>query len=105
MEPEAPRVNRRRLEFDADLSDRVPLHVAHDQFHCAEARPVPDRGCSAEPAGQKLCEGHSVIGGRCRIIEVCNRGECGSSVERELAEQPPLIRAAALGAWSEDAIE
>jgi class 3 adenylate cyclase len=34
----------------ADLGDRVPLHVAHDQFHCAEARPVSDRGCSAEPA-------------------------------------------------------
>jgi hypothetical protein len=34
-----------------------------------------------------------------------DRGECGSSGEGELAEKPPLIRPAALGAWSEHAIE
>jgi hypothetical protein len=42
LEPEAPPVNRRRLEFD--LGDRVSLHVAHDQLHRAKARPVSDRG-------------------------------------------------------------
>src|ERR1700731_4320744 len=72
-EPEAPRMNRRRFEFNADLGDRVPLHVAHDQFHRAEARSVSNRGCPAEPARQKLGEGHSAVGGRCRIIEVCDR--------------------------------
>jgi hypothetical protein len=46
-EPEAPRMNRRRFEFNADLGDRVPLHVAHDQFHRAEARSVSNRGCPA----------------------------------------------------------
>ena len=46
-EPEAPRMNRRRFEFNADLGDRDPLHVAHDQFHRAEARSVSNRGCPA----------------------------------------------------------
>ena len=105
MEPEAPRVNRRRLEFDADLGDRVPLHVAHDEFHSAEARPVSDRGCPAKPVCQKLVEGDSGVGGRCRIIEVCDRGERGSSVERKLAEKPAIIRPAALGTCPEHAIE
>jgi hypothetical protein len=98
-------VNRRRLEFDAELGDRVSLHVAHDQLHCAKARPVSDRGRSSQPACQKLCDGHRAVGNRRRIIEVCDRGECGGSVEGELAEKTALIGPAALGAWSEDAIE
>jgi hypothetical protein len=98
-------VNQRRFEFDADLDDRVPLHVAHDQLHRAKARPVSGRRCSAEPVCQKLGEGRRAISGRGRIIEVCDRGERGRSVEGELAEKPAIIRPAALGGWSEHAIE
>jgi hypothetical protein len=41
-----PGVLRRGIELDADLSDRVTLHVAHNQLHSAEARPVSDGWCS-----------------------------------------------------------
>ncbi len=65
----------------------------------------PTAGVPPNLLGEKLREGHSAVGGRCRIIEVCDRGECGGSVERELAEKTALIRPAALRAWSEHAIE
>jgi hypothetical protein len=43
-----------RVELDADLGNCVALHVAHDQFHGAEARAVADRRPAAEPPPQKL---------------------------------------------------
>src|SRR4051794_41792403 len=89
LEPGAPCVLRRGIELDADLRDRVSLHVAHDQLHGAEARPVSDGGCSIEPARQKLYESHSVISHRCRIVEMRDRGERGSSVGGEIPVKPP----------------
>src|ERR1700757_4274248 len=64
LKPGAPPVLGWRIELNADLCDLGALHVAHNQFHCAEARPVSDSWCSVEPAGHKLCEGHSAIGSR-----------------------------------------
>jgi hypothetical protein len=52
--PGAPRVLGSRIELYADLRDRVLLHVAHDQFHGAKARPVSDGRSAVEPARQKL---------------------------------------------------
>jgi hypothetical protein len=54
MKPGAPRVLRSGIELDADLRDCIPLHVAHDQFHGAEARAVSDGWSAIELACQKL---------------------------------------------------
>jgi hypothetical protein len=51
LEPGAPSLLGSGIELDADLRDGVPLHVAHDQFHGAEARPVSD----GRPAGEPAC--------------------------------------------------
>jgi hypothetical protein len=56
------------IELDADLRDRIPLHVAHDKFYGTEARPVSDGRSAVEPACQKLGEGQRAFGLRCRIV-------------------------------------
>jgi hypothetical protein len=53
-EPGAPRVLGSGVELDADLGDRIPLHIAHDQFHGTEARAVADGWSAVEPARQEL---------------------------------------------------
>jgi hypothetical protein len=45
-----PRVPGSGIELDADLRDRVTLHVTHDQFHGAKTRPVPDGWSAVEAA-------------------------------------------------------
>ena len=38
-----------RIELDADLRDRIALHVTDDQFDGAEARAVANRRLTVEP--------------------------------------------------------
>jgi len=50
MKPGVPRVLGSGIELDADLRDRVTLHVTHDQFHDAKTRPVPNGWSAVEAA-------------------------------------------------------
>ena len=50
MKPGVPQVLGSGIELDADLRDRVPLHVTHDQFHDAKTRPVPNGWSAVEGA-------------------------------------------------------
>ena len=93
------------IEFDADLRDRIPLHVAHDEFDGPEAQAVPDSWYSAEPTCQKFCDSFTAFHRRCRIIKMSDRSEPCRSVEGEFTEEPPIIGAAALGARAEYTVE
>ena len=50
MKPGVPRVLGSGIELDADLRDRVTLHITHDQFHDAKTRPVPNGWSAVEAA-------------------------------------------------------
>src|SRR5262252_9764499 len=95
----------RGIQFDADLRDGIPLHVAHDEFDDSEAQAVPDSWYSAEPARQEFCDSLTAFRRRGRVVEMSYRGELRRSVECELTEKPPVIGTAALGARAKHTVE